>query len=95
MYFSCNLGFFIHFSSVFLANLVVLHVYGQEKAIRAKTRQFGAKMARAAKNWQQAGAAAPAVCLDSRNLLSWHWTAEVAALVVWILQEIANFHYNK
>ena len=50
MYFPCNLGFFIHFSSVFLANLVVLHVYGQEKAIREKTRQFGAKMARAAKN---------------------------------------------
>ena len=40
--------FFIHFSSIFLANLVVLQVYGQEMVIKVRNRSFGIEMVEAA-----------------------------------------------
>ena len=46
----------MHMSSIFLANLVVLQVYGREMAIGAKIGQIGAEILEAEKVRQQASA---------------------------------------
>ena len=69
----CNLGFFIHISSIFLANSVVLQVHGREMMIGTKIRRFGAELMKAETYGQKASTTVPASHSQySSSSMLWH-----------------------
>ena len=87
--------FFIHISSIFQANLVVLQVYGREMAIRASSGQFGAKLSEAEINEQQVGTIAPVICQGNNVSMPWCQEAEATTLLIRILAEKCLFDHSE
>ena len=91
---TCNLGFLIYILCIFLANLIVLQVYGQEMAIRARNRKVGAKITETTIIGQQSGATELAACIQfSRDTAPQCWTAEAVVLVAWNLPVCGNCQF--
>ena len=102
MYSSCNLGFFLHIFTIFLANLVVSQVYGRETTTGVRTRRFrdkrlklpnfGSKLAPQRQQWSPLHQQR---VLEQNGLAPQCWTSEVAVLVAWILWEIIDFAHSE